>query len=53
MCYILKYTLPTLILWWIHISYSVLVSASSPNELYQLKSDNIFRITLVVADWIA
>ena len=32
--------------------YSVLVSVSCPKALYRLGSDNIFRITLVVADWL-
>ena len=32
--------------------YSVLVSVSFPKALYQLESDNIFRITLVVPDWL-
>ena len=32
--------------------YSVLVSVSCPKALYQLESDNIFHITVVVADWL-
>ena len=32
--------------------YSVLASVSCPKALYQLESDNIFRITVVVADWL-
>ena len=32
--------------------YSVLVSVSCPKALYHLESDNIFRITVVVADWL-
>ena len=32
--------------------YSVLVSISCPKALYYLESDNIFRITVVVADWL-
>ena len=31
---------------------SVLVSLSCPKALYHLRSDNIFRITVVVADWL-
>ena len=27
-------------------------SFSCPKELYHLESDNLFRITLVVADWL-
>ena len=34
------------------IYYSVLVSVSCPKTLYHLESDNIFRITVVVADWL-
>ena len=33
--------------------YSVLVFVSCPKVLYHLEIDNIFRITLVVADWLA
>ena len=32
--------------------YSVLVSVSCPKALHHLESDNIFRITVVVADWL-
>ena len=32
--------------------YSVLVSVSCPKALYHLESDNLFRITAVVADWL-
>ena len=32
--------------------YSVLVSVSCPKALYHLESDNIFSITVVVADWL-
>ena len=32
--------------------YSVLVSISCPKALYHLESDNIFRITVAVADWL-
>ena len=32
--------------------YSVLVSVSCPKALYHLESDNLFRITVVVADWL-
>ena len=32
--------------------YSVLVGLSCQKALYHLKSDNIFRITVVVADWL-
>ena len=32
--------------------YSVLVSVSCPKALNHLESDNIFRITVVVADWL-
>ena len=35
----------------IHI-YSVLVSVSCPKALFHLESDNLFRITVVVADWL-
>ena len=35
-----------------HNFYSVLVSASCPKALYHLESDNLFCITLVVADWL-
>ena len=34
------------------IVYSVLVSVSCPKALYHLESDTLFRITLVVADWL-
>ena len=34
------------------ILYSVLVSVSCPKALYHLESDNLFRITVVVADWL-
>ena len=33
--------------------YSVLVSVSCPKALYHLESDNLFRITVVVADWLS
>ena len=36
----------------IHYFYSVLVSVSCPKALYHLESDNIFHITVVVADWL-
>ena len=32
--------------------YSVLVSVSCPKASYHLESDNLFCITLVVADWL-
>ena len=32
--------------------YSALVSISCPKALYHLESENIFRITVVVADWL-
>ena len=32
--------------------YSVLVSVSYPKALHHLESDNLFRITIVVADWL-
>ena len=32
--------------------YSVLVSVSCPKALYHLESDNLFRITVVVANWL-
>ena len=32
--------------------YSVLVSVSFPGALYHLDSDSVFRITVVVADWL-
>ena len=32
--------------------YSVLVSVSCPIALFHLESDNLFRITVVVADWL-
>ena len=32
--------------------YSVLVSVSCPKALFHLESDNIFRITVVVDDWL-
>ena len=32
--------------------YSVLVSVLCPKALYHLESDNLFRITVVVADWL-
>ena len=32
--------------------YSVLVSVLCPRALYHLESDNIFCITVVVADWL-
>ena len=31
---------------------SVLVSVSCPKALYHLESDNLFHITVVVADWL-
>ena len=34
------------------VFYSVLVSVPCPKALYHLESDNIFRITVVVADWL-
>ena len=33
-------------------SLIVLVSVSCPKALYHLESDNLFRITEVVADWL-
>ena len=36
----------------VHVFYSVLVSVSCPKALYHLESDNLFRITVVVADWL-
>ena len=33
--------------------YSVLVYVSCPKALYHLESDNLFRITVVVADWLS
>ena len=35
-----------------NIIYSVLVSVSCPKALYHLESDYLFRITVVVADWL-
>ena len=35
-----------------YMFYSVFVSVSCPKALYHLESDNIFRITVVVADWL-
>ena len=32
--------------------YSVLVSVSCPKTLFHLESDNLFCITVVVADWL-
>ena len=32
--------------------YSVLASVSCPKALYHLERDNLFRITVVVADWL-
>ena len=32
--------------------YSVHVSVSCPKALYHSESDNLFHITVVVADWI-
>ena len=32
--------------------YSLLASYSCPKVLYNLESDNIFHITVVVADWL-
>ena len=32
--------------------YSVLASVSCPKSWYHLESDNLFRITVVVADWL-
>ena len=32
--------------------YSVLVSVSCPKALFHLESDNLFCITVVVADWL-
>ena len=32
--------------------YSVLASVSCPKALYHLESDNLFRITVVVPDWL-
>ena len=32
--------------------FTVLVALSCPKALYHLRSDNIFRITIVVADWL-
>ena len=34
------------------VFYSVLVFVSCPKTLYHLESDNLFRITVVVADWL-
>ena len=34
------------------VFYSVLVSVSCPKALFHLESDNLFRITVVVADWL-
>ena len=34
------------------IIHSVLVSVSCPKALYHLESENLFRITVVVADWL-
>ena len=31
--------------------YSVFVSVSCPKALYHLENDNLFCITVVVADW--
>ena len=36
----------------LYMFYSVLVSVSCPKALYHLESDNLFRITVVVADWL-
>ena len=36
----------------IAVNYSVLVSVSCPKAVYHLESDNLFRITVVVADWL-
>ena len=38
--------------WGVSWLYSVLVSVSCPKALFHLESDNIFRITVVVADWL-
>ena len=35
-----------------HAIYSVHVALSCPKELYHLRIANIFRITVVVADWL-
>ena len=37
---------------WGNVFYSVLVSVSWPKALYHLEGDNLFRITVVVADWL-
>ena len=34
------------------VFYSVLVSVSCPKALYHVESDNLFRITVVFADWL-
>ena len=34
------------------VIYYVLVSVSCPKALFHLESDNLFRITVVVADWL-
>ena len=34
------------------VFYLVLVSVSCPKALYHSESDNLFRITVVVADWL-
>ena len=36
----------------VSIIYSVLVSVSCPKALYHLELDNLFRNTLIVADWL-
>ena len=34
------------------VIYSALVSVSCPKALFHLESDNLFRITVVVNDWL-
>ena len=34
------------------VIYSVLVSVSCPKALFHLESDNLFRITVVIDDWL-
>ena len=40
------------IIFWGFPIYSVLVSVSCPKALFHLESDNLFCITVVVADWL-
>ena len=54
-CYFLSLSFNTDINIFLGISinfYSVLVSVSCPKALFHLESDNLFRITVVVADWL-